>query len=77
MRGLFFFYGPNRRNQPVRLEDPHPVPDYGRASLESGNAGLDGYTCLSKADPDCAGNRPPVKGVVGPVCQGPDQSFEQ
>lgn len=76
MRGLFFF-GRNGRNQPIRLEDPRPVADRGRTSIESGNAGLDGFSVLSRANPDAQGNPPPVKGVVGPVCQGPDESFEQ
>lgn len=77
MRGLGLFFGSNRRNDPVKLEDPRPVADYGTASLESGNAGLDGFTVLSRANPDAQGNPPPVKGVVGAVYRGPDQSFEQ
>lgn len=77
MRGRGFFFGAGRRNQPVQLENPHPVADYGRSAVESGNAGLDGFTVLSRAEPDQQGNPPPVKGVVGPAPQGPDQSFEQ
>lgn len=77
MRGLGMFFGSNRRNDPVKLENPHPKTDYGTSSLESGNAGLDGYTVLSRANPNAQGNPPPVKGVVGPVYRGPDQSFEQ
>lgn len=79
MRGFFglssFF--PPRRNQPVRLENPHPVPEYGTSDAYSGNEFEDGYVRLSKADPDRAGNPPPVKGNEGPVPQGPDSSFEQ
>lgn len=71
------FFGTARRNDPVKLVDPHPVEDHGRASIESGNAGLDGFTCLARANPDMAGNRPSVKGTIGPVYRGPDNSFEQ
>ncbi len=77
MRGLGLFFGSARRNDPVRVEDPRPLPDYGRASIETGNAALDGFTVLSRADANHQGNPPPVKGVVGPVYQGPDMSFEQ
>lgn len=77
MRGLGLFYGGiARRNDPVKLENPHPVADYGD-DVCTGNAGLDGFSLLSKADPNAQGNPPFVKGVVGPVHQGPDQSFEQ
>jgi hypothetical protein len=71
------FFGGSRRNDPIKVNDPRPLPDYGTSSLESGNAGLDGYTVLSRANPNAQGNPPPVKGVVGPVYQGPDASFEQ
>lgn len=77
MRGIGIFFGSARRNDPVRLENPRPLPDYGTSSLESGDAGRDGFTVLSRANPNAQGNPPPVKGVVGPVYQGPDQSFEQ
>lgn len=79
MRGLGLFYGGmnGKRNDPVKVEDPHPVTDYGTKDLESGNAGLDGFTVLSRANPNAQGSPPPVKGVVGPVYNGPDQSFEQ
>lgn len=78
MRGFgMFFGGPARRNQPLKLIDKHPVTDYGTKSLESGNAGLDGFTVLSRANPDAQGNPPRVAGTDGPVYQGPDQSFEQ
>lgn len=76
MRG-FGFYGSARRNQPVKLNDPHPVADQGRNSIESGDAGLDGFTVLSRANPDAQGCPPAVSGVVGPVYMGPDSSFEQ
>ena len=67
----------SRRNQPVKLDDPHPIPDYGTRDLESGDAGCDGYTVLSKADPNAQGNPPMVRGAEGFDYLGPDQSFEQ
>ncbi len=75
MRSLGLFFGSNRRNDPVRLEDPRPVERTQR--LDSGDAGRDGYTVLSRADANAQGNPPPVNGVVGPVYRGPDMSFEQ
>jgi hypothetical protein len=77
MRGLgFFFGGTSKRNQRLLLEDPHPVTDYGTKDEESGNAGLDGFTVLSKANPNDQGNPPPVKGVVRPIYSGPDMAFD-
>lgn len=80
MRGLFGFgFGrPARRNDPIRLADPHPVADYNAATpLTTGNAGRDGYSVLSRANPAAQGNPPPVPGTYGPAHQGPDDSFEQ
>jgi hypothetical protein len=75
MRGFGLFFGASRRNDPVKLENPRP--DERPHRLDTGNAGLDGYTVISRADANAQGNPPPVKGVVGPSYQGPDQSFEQ
>lgn len=78
MRGLGFFLGGRAtRNDPVRLVDPRPIANYGTHDLETGNAGLDGYTTLSRAQPDAQGTPPHVSGVIGPSYRGPDQSFEQ
>ena len=77
MRGLGMFFGTARRNDPVRLVNPRPIEDYGTKDLHSGDAGRDGYTVLSQANPSSQGNPPPVAGVVGPAYQGPDNSFEQ
>jgi hypothetical protein len=77
MRGLGLFFGIVRRNQPVKLSDPHPIADYGTNDLESGDAGRDGFTILSRAQPNAQGNPPMVKGAEGYAFQGPDQSFEQ
>lgn len=76
MRGLSLFFGSHRRNDPVKLSDPHPVTDYGN-DLESGDAGRDGFTVLARANPDAQGRMPPVSGATGPAYQGPDSSFEE
>lgn len=75
MRGLFLF-GRHTRNDPVRLVDPRPVEIYPN-DLDTGDAGRDGMTVISKASPDAQGSPPPVNGVIGPAYQGPDNSFEQ
>lgn len=74
MRGLFF--GNSKRNDPIQLVDPRPLIDYGD-DVQKGNAGLDGFTTLSKASPQSQGSPPAVAGTVGRVHSGPDQSFEQ
>ncbi len=76
MRG-FRLFGRPRRNEPVELDDPHPIENYGTADYHSGKPFLDGYTLLSRADPNQAGTPPPVEGTKGVVPQGPDTSFEQ
>jgi hypothetical protein len=76
MRGLGLFFGVASRNDPVRLSDPHPLTNYGD-DVEKGNAGLDGFTVLSRADPRSQGSPPLVNGALGRAYQGPDQSFEQ
>ena len=77
MRGLRFNFGHPRRNDPVELVDPHPIENYGTADYHSGKPFQDGYTLLSRADPNRAGEPPPVKGTVGAIPRGPDESFEQ
>ena len=76
MRGFFGFGRPSSRNDPVRLADPHPVTNYGD-DVTSGNAGRDGYTVLSRANPAMAGHPPSVAGSEGRAYQGPDMSFEE
>lgn len=73
MRGFGFFFGNHKRNDPYRLSPKNPRPT--DESLATGDAGKDGYTVLSKADPDRAGSPPSVGGF--PVNRGPDHSFEQ
>ena len=72
----FGFFRRSSRNDPVRLSDPHPVTDYGD-DVTSGVAARDGFTVLSRANPQSQGNPPPVAGAEGPAYQGPDSSFEQ
>lgn len=76
MRMLGIFFGGAQRNGNWLLEDPHPIKDYGN-SVCTGDAGRDGYTVLSRANPCCAGSPPPVAGTRAPLRRGPDQSFEQ
>jgi hypothetical protein len=76
MRSLGLFFGNAKRNDPLKLEDPHPVTDYGD-SIQTGDAGKDGFTVLSKASAQAQGSPPPVSGTIGPAYQGPDSSFEQ
>lgn len=75
--GLFMGWGP-RRNQPYKLKKPSPDYPYPQeAQLDTGNAGADGYTVLSRADPNYAGRMPNGPGVEYQDHLGPDESFEQ
>lgn len=76
MRG-FFMGGMAKRNVPVRVVDPRPIANYGTRDVETGDAGRDGFTVLSRADANHQGDPPFVAGVVGRTYPGPDQSFEQ
>jgi hypothetical protein len=73
---LSIFTGDARRNDPIKLQDPHPIHTYNDA-VHSGNAGLDGFTVLSRARPDRQGRPPPVAGQEGPAYMGPAEDFEQ
>lgn len=78
MRGLGIFLGGSQgRNDGIELEDPNPIPFYGTKDLHSGDAGKDGYTVLSAAQPDAQGRAPFVKGVKGRAFFGPSQDWEQ
>lgn len=77
MRMLGMFLGLDvKRNVPIKLDDPHPVHRYTDPQY-SGIAGLDGYTRLSRADPDRQGSPPFVEGSHGREPMSPDESFEQ
>ena len=75
MRGLGLFLGSDKRNDPIELDDPRPIPRLGD-DVHTGDAGKDGFTLLSRADPRRQGDPPAVAGTEGPVYRGPDQSFE-
>ena len=76
MRGLGLFFGHKSRNDPVKLNDPRPIPRY-EDPQHSGNAALDGYSLLSRADPDRQGSPPQVAGQEGTMNLGPAEDFEQ
>lgn len=76
MRG-FMFYGTHRRNDPIKLVDPRPLPRYTAEEASTGDAAKDGYTRLSIANPRSQGNAPPVEGVAGPSYSGPSMDWEQ
>lgn len=73
----FFFGGGARRNDPIKIEDPRPLPRYTGEEARTGDAAKDGYTVLSQARPTNQGNPPPVAGVIGPTFRGPAFDFEQ
>jgi hypothetical protein len=77
MRGLGMFLGVVRRNDPIKLVDPHPIPDYGTKDCCTGDAGRDGYTVLSRAHPTAQGIAPLAPGAIGQAYQGPAQDWEQ
>lgn len=74
--GLFFGLGRNSRNDPIKLVDPNPIHEYGN-DVHSGDAGRDGYSRLSIADPNRQGDAPLVAGAIGRSFQGPSEDFEQ
>lgn len=77
MRGMGLFIGGLQgRNVNQKLEDPHPVPRYPDCQ-HSGNAALDGYTRIDRADPEMQGREHIIDGVIGTVPRGPSMDFEQ
>lgn len=73
----YFYYGglyQDGRNEPVDIPAKNPLPQ-NKMNAETGNAGLDGYTVLSRAN-RATGSRPPVGGY--PVHEGPqlDDTYE-
>ncbi len=71
--GLYQPFGYARRNEPVRLPPANPLPS-NKLSSNTGDAGQDGYTVLSRAD-RISGERPPTGG--DPEYWGPHQEQEQ
>lgn len=69
-----FPFGEAKRNQPVDLKPCNPLPQ-NKMSSDSGNAGLDGYSVLSRAS-RYSGQRPAI-GDPHPDYWGPRQTEEQ
>lgn len=75
MRMIGAFFGmPAKRNDPIKLEDPHPVTRYGK-HLDTGNAPLDGYSVLARAQPGYPSGE--VGGQEGRAYDGPADQWEQ
>jgi hypothetical protein len=72
---MVYFLGRDTRNRGYQLKDPRPIKRF-TDDICSGDAGKDGFTCLSKASPTYAGDPPPIGGHRR-ARSGPDQSFEQ
>jgi hypothetical protein len=71
-----FPFGEARRNQPVELEPVNPLPP-NKMKQDCGDAGIDGYTVLSRAD-RITDQRPPARGHRNsPEYWGPRQTDEQ
>lgn len=66
-------YGEPRRNEPVHVPAANPLPE-NKMSSNTGDAGRDGYTVMSRAD-RYTGLRPSIEGT--PDCQGPNMAQEQ
>jgi hypothetical protein len=65
--GLYAPLGGTERNEPVALQECNPLPA-NKMSLNTGDAGQDGYSVLSRAN-RYSGERPMVGGMqeyVGP-----------
>lgn len=78
MRAMGLFWGGQcGRNDPIELVDQHPIANYGDKDVCSGDAGKDGYSVLSRAQPNAQGRAPYVSGAIGRVYQGPAQDWEQ
>lgn len=72
--GIYSPFGRSRRNQPVEAPAVNPL-EPNKMSDDTGNAGLDGYTVLSRAS-RMTGERPPV-GPETPEYFGPRMSEDQ
>ena len=79
MRGIGLFFGGiglQGRNVNQKLVDPHPVPRYPDCQY-SGNAALDGYERIDRANPKMQGREHIIDGVIGVEPRGPSEDFEQ
>lgn len=66
-RALYTPFGRARRNQPIEIEPMNPLEPNAMAN-DTGNAGCDGYTVLSRASRQ-TGERPIIGGT--PQYEGP------
>jgi hypothetical protein len=71
--GLYPPFGEAPRNQPVDVPACNPLPP-NKMSDDTGNAGADGYSVLSQANPR-TGVRPSIDGI--PQYEGPNMAQEQ
>lgn len=65
--GIYPPFGEDRRNHPVVTRPCNPLPP-NKMSSDTGDAGLDGYSVLSRAD-RYTGQRPSIDGR--PHCEAP------
>jgi len=70
--GIYDPFGHARRNEPVEIRPANPLPD-NAMSNDTGNAGADGYSVLSRAS-RYTGQRPFINGT--PVYEGPNMNEE-
>ena len=68
-QGLYDGFGHQKRNQPVEVPECNPLSP-NKMSNDTGNAGADGYSVLSRAN-RFDGGRPPV-GASRPEFLGPN-----
>lgn len=68
--GIYNRFGDAPRNQPVFIRSVNPLED-NKMSLDTGDAGRDGYTVLSRANRH-SGQRPMINGT--PQFEGPYMS---
>ena len=71
--GIYDDLGYSRRNEPVEIFPVNPLPD-NAMSNDTGNAGADGYTVLSRASRE-TGRRPMINGV--PQYEGPNMTEQE
>ena len=66
-------FGYSRRNEPVEILPVNPL-EANKMALDTGNAGADGYTVLSRASRD-TGRRPMINGT--PQYEGPNMTEQE
>lgn len=69
--GIYSPFGYAKRNEPVQLREANPLPENAKIA-DCGNAGLDGYSVLSRAS-RFSGERPTVGRPID-LYEGPRMS---